>query len=116
MLDLAGGFIEFDESVETGLKREIYEELALEAENFRYLMSAPNDYTYAGVPYKTTDLFYVCEVPDLAGIKPADDVAEYLLVAPQSLDPARLAFSSTRAAFAVLLGRLDAIEAYAAPR
>jgi hypothetical protein len=58
----------------------------------------------------------VCEVPDLAGIKPADDVAEYLLVAPQSLDPARLAFSSTRAAFAVLLGRLDEIEAYAAPR
>jgi ADP-ribose pyrophosphatase YjhB (NUDIX family) len=102
MLDLPGGFIEFDESVEAGLKREIYEELRLEASEFRYLTSASNDYCYAGVPYKTTDLFFVCEVKDLEGIRPADDVADYLLLAPEELDPARLAFNSGRAAFAAL--------------
>lgn len=102
LLDVAGGFIEFDESVEAGLRREIFEELNLVATDFRYLVSAPNDYLYAGVPYKTTDLFYLCEAPDLSGIRPADDVEGILLIAPEDLDPARFAFPSTRKAFSVL--------------
>jgi ADP-ribose pyrophosphatase YjhB (NUDIX family)/DNA-directed RNA polymerase subunit RPC12/RpoP len=107
MLDVPGGFIDFDETVEEGLRREIREELHIETSDFRYLLSAPNDYTYAGVPYKTTDLFFVCEAPDISGIRAADDVADYLLIAPDELDPARLAFVSTRAAFAVLRDELE---------
>lgn len=107
MLALPGGFIDFDESVEEGLKREIHEELHLETTHFRYLASAPNDYLYAGVPYKTTDLFFVCEAPDLGTIEAADEVLEYVLIAPEALDPARLAFPSLRAAFAALLAWPD---------
>jgi ADP-ribose pyrophosphatase YjhB (NUDIX family) len=107
MLDVPGGFVEFDETVEEGLRREIYEELHIETGGFRYLRSAPNDYIYAGVPYKTTDLFFVCEAPDIGGIRAADDVADYLLIAPDDLDPARLAFTSTRAAFAGLRNWLE---------
>lgn len=102
-LALPGGFIDFDESVEEGLKREIYEELHLETAHFRYLTSAPNDYLYAGVPYKTTDLFFVCEAQDLGTIRAADEVSDYVLIAPEDLDPARLAFPSLRAAFAALM-------------
>lgn len=103
MLDVPGGFIDFGESVEEGLRREIREELNLEAGQFRYLLSAPNDYAYAGVDYKTTDIFFACEAPDIGGIRAADDVADYVLVAPAELDPGRFAFSSTQRAFAALL-------------
>lgn len=103
LLDVAGGFLEFDESAEEGLRREILEELNLEATGFHYLASAPNDYLYAGVLYKTTDLFFTCEVPDISRIRPADDVADFLVVAAEALDPARLAFPSTRNAFRALL-------------
>jgi ADP-ribose pyrophosphatase YjhB (NUDIX family) len=102
LLDLPGGFIDFDESVEEGLRREIREELSIEATDFRYLYSAPNDYTYAGVSYKTTDLFFICEAPDIGGIQPADDVADYLLIEPGRVAPEKLAFPSTRAAFTAL--------------
>jgi ADP-ribose pyrophosphatase YjhB (NUDIX family) len=107
MLDLPGGFIEFDETVEEGLQREIQEELNIATTDFRYLASAPNDYLYAEVPYKTTDLFFVCEAPDIRDIRPADDVGDFLLVAPRDLDPHRLAFSSARTAFEALLGWLE---------
>jgi ADP-ribose pyrophosphatase YjhB (NUDIX family) len=106
MLDLPGGFIEFDESIEAGLRREILEELNLETADYTYLVSAPNDYVYAGVHYKTTDIFFLCEAPDLGPIRAADDVGDYLLLRPSELDPARLAFPSTRAAYAALMARL----------
>jgi len=56
-LDVPGGFIEFDESLEEGLRREILEELGIEVGELSYLASAPNDYRFAGVPYKTSDVF-----------------------------------------------------------
>lgn len=102
MLDVPGGFIEFDETVEDGLRREIYEELHIEVSDFRYLLSAPNNYTYAEVPYKTTDMFFVCEASRIEGIRAADDVADYVLVDPDTLDPERLAFVSTQRAFLAL--------------
>lgn len=105
-LDLPGGFIEFDESIEDGLRREIREELNIEVAHFRYLCSAPNDYRYAEVHYKTTDAFFVCEAPDLSDIRPADDVGDFRLVAPAALDPEELAFLSSRRAFAALLADL----------
>jgi ADP-ribose pyrophosphatase YjhB (NUDIX family) len=106
MLDLPGGFVEFDEAVEECLRREIREELNLEVADFRYFASASNDYRYAGVPYKTTDLFFMCEAADLTGIRPGDDVADYVLAAPGAVDLSALAFASSRAAFGLLLERL----------
>lgn len=103
MLDVPGGFVDFDESVEDGLRREIREELGIAVGGFRYLLSAPNDYLYAQVPYKTTDMFFACEAPDIGGIRAADDVADYVLLAPREVDPGRFAFASTRRAFAALL-------------
>ncbi len=104
--DVPGGFIEFDESVEDGLRREIAEELSVEVSDLRYLMSAPNDYHYAGIPYKTADMFFVCELVDREKLRAADDVAEAVLVDPYQLNPDQFAFASTRRAFEVLLETL----------
>jgi 8-oxo-dGTP pyrophosphatase MutT (NUDIX family) len=98
-LDVPGGFVEYDESVEEALRREIAEELGIETSHYHYLASAPNDYLYAGVLYKLTDLFFVCEAPDIGGIQAADDVADFLIVPPGEVDPELFAFNSTRTAF-----------------
>lgn len=103
MLDFPGGFVEFGETAENALRREVEEELNIEIENVRYLMSAPNDYLYAEMHYKTTDLFFLAEAPDIAALEARDDVADCLLLAPESLDPARLAFDSGRLGWQALM-------------
>jgi ADP-ribose pyrophosphatase YjhB (NUDIX family) len=103
MLDLPGGFVEFDETAEDALRREVWEELKLTITNPVYLASAPNDYLYANILYKTTDLFFVCSVEDISAIQAGDDVAAYQLADPASLDPLSLAFPSSRFALRRLL-------------
>lgn len=102
-LDLPGGFLDFEEAAEEGLKREIFEELGIETVDCRYLTSAPNDYLYDGVLYKTADLYFVCRAPDIGSIRPGDDVADFRLIAPGDVDPGSLAFESSRRALCVLL-------------
>ncbi len=103
MLALPGGFIEFGETAEDALRREVMEEFNLRISNLVYLTSAPNDYRYAGIVYKTTDVYFVCEADDISAIKAGDDVAGYELAAPADLDPHRLAFPSARIALRRLL-------------
>lgn len=105
-LDLPGGFVEFDEAADDGLRREIHEELGIAVTDLAYLASAPNNYLFSGVLYKVTDIFYTCRADDISHIGARDDVAEFRLVDPRSVDPAELAFPSVRTAFAKLLERL----------
>lgn len=103
MLDVPGGFIEYDETAEDALAREIAEELNIEIADPVYLTSAPNDYLYGGIHYKTIDLFFVCEVDEISTLKAGDDLASHVLVDPAELDPQTLAFDSCRAALRRLL-------------
>lgn len=105
-LDLPGGFVEFDEAADDGLRREILEELGIAVTDLAYLGSAPNDYLFANVLYKVTDIYYTCRADDISGMAAHDDVAGYCLVDPFSVDIAELAFPSVRAAYAKLLARL----------
>ena len=57
-LDLPGGFIDFGETAEVALVRELREELDLAIEVLDYLGSYPNVYPYAGVRYHTLDLCF----------------------------------------------------------
>lgn len=107
LLDVPGGFIEYDESIEEGLRREIAEELSIEVTQFHYLTSAPNDYCYAGIPYKTADVFFTCVAINPEALRPADDVAAILRVDPGAVELDSFAFASTRRAFAELLTTLN---------
>lgn len=101
-LDVPGGFVEFGETVEQGLRREIAEELHLEVRELRYLTSAPNEYLYAGVLYRTCDLFFVAEVASIAGLSAADDVEAVVMKRPEEVDETEFAFASTRRAFRLI--------------
>jgi ADP-ribose pyrophosphatase YjhB (NUDIX family) len=103
MLDFPGGFVEFDETAEEALAREVQEELNIRVSSSTYLTSVPNDYWFSGVLYKTTDLYFVCEIEDISSIKAMDDVAGFLLTAPEDIEQRQLAFTSGRIALQRLL-------------
>ncbi len=102
-MDLPGGFLDFGETAEQGLHREIFEELGIDTVDYHYLTSAPNDYLYGGVLYKTADIYFVCRAPDIRRITARDDAADFRLIAPRDIDPEHLAFESSRRALRVLL-------------
>ena len=96
MLDFPGGFVEFDETAEEALIREVHEEFNIHLTSLVYLASFPNDYLYAGVLYKTTDIYFICHLDDISNIEAMDEVDSFLLVAPEEVDPSKLAFASGR--------------------
>ncbi len=61
-LDLAGGFIDFEETAEQGVIREVKEETGLEIKDVKYLFSIPNNYLFSGLNIPTMDLFFEAEV------------------------------------------------------
>ncbi|ODB82704.1 hypothetical protein A3194_18220 [Candidatus Thiodiazotropha endoloripes] len=77
-LDLPGGFVDYHESLEVALSREIREELNLlvSTQSWRYLFSYGNRYPYADIQYYTTDSFFHLQLEDKPEIVVGDDVAE----------------------------------------
>jgi ADP-ribose pyrophosphatase YjhB (NUDIX family) len=98
-LAFPGGFIDNDESVEAGLRREVREEVGLELGTFAFLLSHPNTYPYRGVLYHTIDLIFVARVPDLSVARPLDAVAELVVLPVAEVRPEDLAFTSMQAAW-----------------
>ncbi len=97
-LDLVGGFIDFDETAEEGIKREIKEETGLIVQDVRYLFSVPNDYLYSDLNIPTIDLFFEAVVENDVEIMPADDVAETLWIALNQLNSQLFGLQSIRKA------------------
>jgi len=95
-LDLPGGFVDFQESAEDALRREIREELNLTLADLSYFASFPNTYLYKQVEYQVLDLIYTCHARDWENCQPRDDVSDFLFLDPHELDLDRLAFVSSR--------------------
>ena len=100
MLDLPGGFVDYGETAEKALAREVYEELNLRIEDMRYLTTAANIYDYKGIPYRVLDIFFTCRAPNIAEIKVRDDVSAYEFLKPDKVPTEQLAFESTKTGLA----------------
>jgi mutator protein MutT len=96
MLDLPGGFVDYGETAEEALRRELREELNITLSRTRYLTSEPNRYLYNEIEYQVLDLLFVCQAENFEQIKPLDDVADYLWIRPVEIDVDQFAFESTR--------------------
>jgi ADP-ribose pyrophosphatase YjhB (NUDIX family) len=96
-LDLPGGFVDMNETVEEGMCREIKEETGLEVSDIRYLFSLPNLYMYSGMGIHTIDMIYWvpldCEHID---IQASDDAAEAIWIPINKVNPADFGLTSIR--------------------
>ena len=97
--DLPGGFIDPHENAEAAACREIKEELGLNIipTDLKYMTSAPNDYLYKNVPYRTMDLFFEYELDsDEIVINALDEIKEVLWVKPSEIEITKIGFVSIR--------------------
>ena len=97
-LDLAGGFVDVNETGEQAIEREIKEELNAKTTSIEYLFSIPNDYEYSKLNVPTLDIFYRCKLADYENIVAADDVSECFFEAIDKIDINDIGLSSIKIA------------------
>ena len=98
-LDLPGGFIDPNETAEEAACREIKEELGLDisANNLKYITTAPNNYLYKNVPYRTMDIFYECKLEeDAISVNAKDEIEELIWIKRSEIDLDKIGFVSIR--------------------
>lgn len=74
-LDLPGGFVEFNESAEEAIRRELHEELGAEVAELEYFGTFPNQYEFSGMVVHTLDSTFKIKLKSLDHLTPQDDVA-----------------------------------------
>jgi mutator protein MutT len=98
--DMPGGFVEFGETAEEAIRREIREELQIEMERLEYFGSFPNEYPYKDVMYHTLDLIFLCRLADDSQMEVTLDpeILELQWFTPETVEMDSIAFPSMRAA------------------
>ncbi len=98
-LDLPGGFIDPNETAEEAVCREVKEELGLDIlpENLKYITTAPNNYIYRDVPYRTMDIFYEYSLKsETISIKAKDEIKSITWIKRNEIDLNKIGFVSIR--------------------
>jgi len=98
LLDLPGGFTDYNESMENALMRELMEELNIRVKIMVYLGSFPNVYLYKTVTYFTIDTVFICKASSLASLQMSAEIADVIFVMPPAINFDRIGFASTKQA------------------
>lgn len=96
LLDVPGGFVDYDETLEEAITREVHEETGLQVTRCDYFMSQPNTYQYRDCTYKLVDSFFVCHVSDSTVMQASDDAESLEWMPLETLPYDAFAFDSVK--------------------
>jgi ADP-ribose pyrophosphatase YjhB (NUDIX family) len=98
LLDLPGGFVGHDESLDGALARELREELGLAVDPaaLGYLGSYHNRYPYSGVTYYICDAYFVLQLSSPDGLRAEDDIEDFQWWPLSALPWEQIAFPTIR--------------------
>ena len=102
--DLPGGFVDFKETAEQCLRREIKEELGINLKRIKYFGSYWSYYPYRGIRYQTLCLVYTATYRN-EKIKIHDDVVDYRFFLKKKIPIEKLSFDDVRHALVDYLKR-----------
>jgi len=93
-LSLPGGFVDFGESAESGLRREVLEEVGLKVTSVEFFCSLPNEYLYRDVAYQVLDLFFTVKVDTTGALAAQDEVESIVWLPLDEIELDQIAFPS----------------------
>jgi ADP-ribose pyrophosphatase YjhB (NUDIX family) len=96
--DLPGGFVDYKESIDEAIVREVREECNLEITDLRYFGSFANVYNYCNVEYFTADAFFLCKPVNVKTLALSDENSEFVIVDAKAVVRNTIAFDSIKAA------------------
>jgi ADP-ribose pyrophosphatase YjhB (NUDIX family) len=102
-LGLPGGFVDIGETAEDGLRREIKEEVDLEAGELAFVCSLPNEYLYRDVNYPVLDFFFIARVREIGRASARDGVESIAWRDPADVREDEMAFRSNWLALQLFL-------------
>ena len=107
-LDLPGGFVDPNESLEQALSREIKEELAVNISDWQYLCSQPNIYLSKNIEYRTLDSIFISQQKDpLDCVLQASEISKVTWLKPEQINFEQIAFPSIKAALQTYLDKAN---------
>ena len=93
-LDLPGGFVDMEETVENAMRREIMEETELTVCEMKYRFSIPNHYLYSDMIIHTLDMFFEVQVDNVKQPIANDDVARLEWMPLERVNPKNFGLES----------------------
>lgn len=96
LLDIPGGFVDYEETLEIALAREMMEEANLQISNTQYFRSQFNTYQFGVNTYKLVDSYFVCSVDSLDGMTAGDDAEALYWIALDKIPYDEFAFDSVK--------------------
>lgn len=95
-LDLPGGFVDPGETIEDGMRREIYEETRCRVKDMRWLFSMHNSYRYSGFDVPTADSIFLVHLAEGETPVASDDAEALKWIAVEDLNPEAFGLQSIR--------------------
>lgn len=100
--DTPGGFVEYNETLERSVVREIKEELGVDISNLKYICSQTDRYYFKEINYFTLCAFFSGTV-DEKKIIPADDIDNFQFFPKDKINYNQIAFNGVRIAIQIFI-------------